>query len=161
MPKRDSFAVRASRRRYENYNKACPICGQADPLLLTDDGTCANCASGYQAEEHHILPKAYRTTPEDEQAVIPISPNAHRLVSDMQVDHPAPPELDSASYLPSLLLELLVSFIQLALALEYVNEQPNIARSASTCALILFVFWCVLNVSRIDLAKMLTYDKEA
>ncbi len=161
MPtRRNSFRVRASRRVYENHNKACPVCGEADPLLLTADGRCANCASGHGREDHHILPKAYRTSPEDDKAVIRISPNAHRIVSDRQVDHPEPPKPGSPSYSLDKAMEAIGSLGELALALDYVHEQPDVALSAAKSALVLFAVWVVVNIGRIDLTKVLNHAKQ-
>ena len=159
MPKRDSFAVRASRRRHENYKKACPICGQADPLLLTGDGRCTNCASRHKVERHHVLPKASRTTPEEELAVIPISLNAHRLVSDMQADHTAQP--DSPTEPSYRLIEMLASMAEVILALEYLKEQPEMVRVLSVYCLMLFAILFVVNLPKIDLTKVLGNETQA
>ena len=124
----DSFAVRTSRRLYENTSKVCPVCGESDPLVFVKDGHCANCASRNGKEEHHLLGKAFRVSKEDEEAVIPVSPNVHRLLSDMQSGHPAPPadSPDSDSFLEALCWEMIASLAELWCVLTYLHEQPEV-----------------------------------
>lgn len=159
MPRRDSFAGRASRRLHENYGKACPVCGQADPLLLTEDGRCANCASGHATEDHHFLLKTCRTSPGDEEVIIPISPNAHRIVSDLQVDQPVRERLNSSPDLSNWLVEIITALVEVLLALRYLHEQPDAVQALSIFTLVLFGVWCVFNIHKIDLRKALRYDK--
>ena len=157
----DSFPVRINRRLFENRGQVCPKCGQADPLLLLEDGRCAHCASSHKEEKHHILGRAFRTSKEEKEAVIPISPNAHRLVSDLQADHPEPPIGDPASrlFLESQLWELLLSVSELWLVWKYLGEESKAAEDIPALALILLAMLFLMNLHRLDLSKLLADAK--
>jgi hypothetical protein len=156
MKWRNSFPVRASSRMYENRGKVCPTCGQSNPLLIVKDGLCANCASHNAEEKHHILGKAFRRTKEDAQLVIALSLNAHRLASDMQAGHPAPPEAtpDSPSFMEAWSLELLASLVELWQVLTYLNEKPEVSHDLARVLLILFTLWLLVNSARFDISHL-------
>ena len=158
MPKwRNSFPVRASRRLYLNRGKACPDCGQTDPLLLGEDGRCANCSSHNTEENHHILYKGFRKSKEDRLIVLPVSPNAHRLLSDLQSGHPPPPvaDPDSMSFRDAFWLELIVSMSELWLVLTYLNEQRDLREVLPIVIGILVVFLFLININQLDLSRMI------
>lgn len=163
MPKwRDGFAARASRRRFENRGKACPSCGQSDPLLLTGNGLCEKCASDHQEEQHHLFPKSLRNSEEDEELTIPLSLYAHRLVSDLQADHPLPDTADPASrsFLEDKMIELVISSAEIGLVLTYLHEQPDFVDSLPWLMLILVGLLFLLNLDRIDLRMLLARVEE-
>ena len=160
---RDSFAVRASRRRYENHGKACPRCGQSDPLLLTGNGLCEKCASDHQEEQHHLLPHAFRTKKEDEEFTIPLSLYAHRLVSESQGRSPHTGEkVDPASqsFLEGQLREHTISAAELALVLTYLHEQPDLVDTLPWLMLIPLGLLFLLDLDRIDWRTLLAHAEE-
>ena len=157
MKWRNSFPVRASHRLYENRGKACPICGQRDPLLLGKDGRCANCASQNNEETHHLIVKSFRKNKEDEQLIFQISPNAHRLLSDMQEGHPVSPEAvsDSSVFIDAWSLELIVSTSELWQVLTYLNENPKLCQILQKVITILLTLWFLTHIKRINLSQLL------
>ncbi len=163
MPKwRDKFAVRASRRRYENRGKVCPICGQADPLLLAGNGLCAECASDHREEQHHLLPKTLRTNEEYEKLTVPLSLYAHRLASDLQADHPLPDSgaQSAQSTFDLEMNELVVSVAEVWLVLTYLHEQPDLADGLAWLKLIALSCLLLLNLDRIDIPKLIARASE-
>ncbi len=158
----DNFAVRISRRLYENRGKFCPACGETDPLLLVKDGRCANCASRSKEEKHHILGKAFRKSREAGQAVIPVSPNAHRLLSDLQAGHPLPKsdDPDSREFLESQLWEFLAAVAELWLVLTYLQEKPDVVEAIPVLMLTPLLGLLLMNLSRLDLPELLARAKE-
>lgn len=168
MPKwRNSFPVRTSRRMHEFRGQVCPECGQADPLLLTKDGRCANCAAHGKAEKHHIVGGAFRKTEEARQAVIPVSPNAHRLLSDLQAEHAKPPlaSVDSPAFLEAFWCEVGLSLYELWLVFGYLGECPEYARDLLKVFAVGFVILLVMNISAmnveriVDRARRQLYEK--
>ncbi len=159
----DNFAVRMSRRLHENRGKVCPSCGENDPLLILKNGYCANCASDHTEEEHHLLGRAFRKSPEDEQLLIPVSPNAHRLLSDLQAGHPTPVAADpsSPSFEEGWMWELLVSLADLWFVLTYMHEKPEMVKDIPMVMLLPLLGVILMNLHRIDLHKWLADAKEA
>lgn len=160
----DSFSVRASRRFYQNRGKVCPSCGQSDPLLILEDGHCANCTAGHhhKEEEHHLLGWRFRARQQDKELVVPVSPNAHRLLSDLQADHPAPPFDDKKSrdFLESQCLELLAALAELWAVLEYLREKPDLVQAVPVLVLIQLVCLVMMNLNRLDLSEVLARAQE-
>jgi hypothetical protein len=159
----DSFSVRASRRSYQNRGKVCTSCGQSDPLLILEDGLCANCTVGHHhEEEHHLLGWHFRARRQDKELVVPVSPNAHRLLSDLQADHRAPSFDDSGSrdFLESQCLELLAALAELWAVLEYLHEKPDLVQSIPVLVLIQLVGLILMNLDRLNLSKVLARTKE-
>jgi hypothetical protein len=154
---RNSFPVRASHRLYENRGKACPGCSQKDPLLLGRNGRCANCTSQHKEEIHHVIAKSFRRDKEDELLVFQISPNAHRLLSDMQAGHPFYPKAvsDVCSSVDSWSLELIVSTGELSQVLTYLNENLELRQILQKVIAILLTLWFMSKIKRIDLSKSL------
>lgn len=158
----DNFAVRTSRRQYENAGKVCPGCGEIDPLLIEKDGLCANCARPHKVEKHHLLGKAFRVSKEDREMIIPVSPNAHRLLSDLHADHPAADDPASPDFPKSQIIESLLSLYELWLVLTYLTENHDkvhgFAVSTRTCSTVLVLILLVLLVlngsAPLDLSKM-------
>ena len=146
---RNSFPVRASRRMHEFRGRSCPECGQNDPLLLTKDGRCANCAAAGKPERHHILGQAFRKTKESKLAVIPVSPNAHRLLSDLQAGHPIPSDSrpDSKSFLEAYWLELIMALLELWVVLNYLAEMPKLSRALFRVIAISAFVWFLTHLS--------------
>ncbi len=158
MPKwRDSFPVRASHRMYENHGKLCVGCGQSNPLLIVKDGLCANCAGGHTEEAHHILSKAFRRTKEDRQAVILLSRNAHRILSDLQAGHQVPPpaDSDSPSFMEAWSIELMVALVELWLVLTYLKEQREELRDLPMVLAILLGLWFLTHITGSQLNQLL------
>jgi hypothetical protein len=153
---RDSFPVRASRRLYINHNTACPVCGQSDPLLLGEDGRCANCSSHTKEEKHHLLWKPFRKSRVDQQAVIAVSPNAHRLLSDLQAGHAIPPVVDpdSESFIDALLLELIASLGELWKVLVYLNEKHDVSQDLPRVIAILLALWFMSHITKFDFSHL-------
>ncbi len=154
---RNSFPVRISRRVYENRGKVCPSCGESNPLLIVEDGRCANCRVRHKQERHHILGKAFRRSKEDEAAVIPVSPNAHRLLSDLQAGHPLPPASDPASrpFLEAWLWELAASLTELWLVWTYLDERPDQRGDIPLVVLISLGLLLLMNLDRLDLSSLI------
>jgi hypothetical protein len=158
----DSFSVRASRRFYQNRGKVCPCCCQSDPLLILEDGRCANCTSGQKNEEHHLLGWRFRTKQQDKEIVVPVSPNAHRLLSDLQADHPAPPfdDPESRGFLESQWSELFAALAELWAVLEYLHEQSDLIQAIPVLVLLSSLGLLLMNLDRLDLSKVLARAKE-
>lgn len=153
----DNFAVRIHRRLYENRGKVCPSCGESDSLLITKDGRCANCASRNKEEKHHLLGKAFRVSKEERKLVIPVSPNAHRLLSDLQAGHPMPDtdDPDSRDFLESQLWELLASVAELWFVLTYLNEKREVAKSMPVLVVILLALLFLIYLGHLDISRLL------
>ncbi len=170
---RNSFPVRLSRRVYENRGKVCPSCGESDPLLIVNKGRCANCRGRHKEEKHHILGKAFRRSREDEEVVIPVSPDAHRLLSDLQAGHPKPPAGDPAArpFLEAYWHELVISIAELWMVLSYLDEKPDVRKGLELVIVILlavsFFEWFLMNHDRfngsslVERARMKLHDKQA
>jgi hypothetical protein len=154
--------VRASRRMCVNRGKVCPVCGETDPLLLTKDGRCANCASGHPMEWHHLWDRPFRRNELERSAVIAISPNAHLLVSDLQIGHPAAPtdDFDSDAFLNARLVEFVLAVTDVYQVLTYLHEQPELCEDLFLIILLIGVIWFLLHLTKIDLREMLDGAKK-
>ena len=154
---RNSFPIRASWRMYVHHGEICPVCGQSNPLLLTKDGLCANCASGNIEEEHHIVSKAFRKIfQEVRQAVVGVSANAHLLLSDLQMAHPTLPsdDLDSIEFWEALFFELVGSLIEMWLVLTYLDERPEIRSDLIKVFAILLGLWFITHLDQFDFTNL-------
>lgn len=151
----NNFAVRISRRVVENRGKVCPQCGESDPLLIIKDGRCAKCASYHKKEIHHLLGKPFRVSKEDNRLVIPVSLNAHRLLSDLQASHELPPSDDpnSESFREACWCELLIGFVELWLVWTYLNEQAEDRQAVAWMLLIVLFAWFLTQLNQFDLSR--------
>jgi hypothetical protein len=118
---RDSFALRISRRLARNCGKVCAKCGEANPILIVRGSLCPNCASRHREEKHHLLGEGFRTDKYDRKLVVPVTPSLHRLLTDLQANHPLPADPAAEDFAEKKLMELVLALADLWLAASYLQ----------------------------------------
>lgn len=84
--------------------------------------------------------------------MIPVSPNAHRLLSDLQAGHPMPPECPpgSRAFLEAYWIEVGLSFIELWWVVDYLGECPELTRALFKVLAVAFLVLLIANISAVD-----------
>ena len=152
----DDIAIRFNRRMVENRGKVCPVCGQDDPLLITENGRCAKCSSRHKQEKHHLLGKAFRVSEDDNKLILPISLYAHRLVSDFQAGNPAPSsdDITSRAFQESWFSEFCLALAELWIVLTYLHEQTDVISAIEITMGIAILIFVLMNLDKIDLHNL-------
>jgi hypothetical protein len=154
----DSFALRVSRRLARNRGKVCAKCGEANPILIVKDSLCANCASRHREEKHHLLGDGFRIDKYDRKLVIPIPPNLHRLLSDLQANHPLPLEQTADTFAEGKLLELVLALADFWLAATYLNLADRWDQGLQTAFLIALGLLLLPNLLHFDMRKLSAHE---
>jgi hypothetical protein len=154
----DSFALRVSRRLARNRGKACAKCGEANPILIVKDDLCANCASRYSEEKHHLLGEGFRTDKYDRKLVVPVTLSLHRLLTDLQANHPLPVDPIAEGFAETKLMELVLALADLWLAASYLQLAERWDRGLETEFLIALGLLLLPTLLHIDTRKLSAYE---